>query len=392
MKIVTSISFLFVIFILPLVSVAAADNISHTKHIRWGSKNSPLDGLTITWRGLGTSDKIKWGYSEIFEQGEFTAISRKGYADYFSDYTFPVVKSNSTLYYKIYDSGTDSYGSTQTFKTAPTSSEEPYSIIAMGDSRTYVENWQKVANAANVHDAAAVLFVGDIVNTGGSNSDWDGWFDYGSSIIKDKLFYHTLGNHEIRKGGTSKYINNFVMPEAETGTELYYSFEYRDAIFINLNSEAPDDSTQLVWLQNTLAMNQDKLWKIVWFHCPFYTTGSHADEMNDFFDTWWKAFDDFGVNLIFNGHDHMYERTKPINRNISTTDPVAEYGSESGQGRCQIVTGGAGAPLYDVGSAWWLDNGAKSLHYCKLDFNENNLKISVFNESQDIIDHFILSK
>lgn len=361
-------------------------------HIRWGSKNTPLDGLTITWRSSGTGDKIQWGYTASFEQGEFIPTTYPGYLENFNDYTFPAVTPNSTILYQIYDASVGSYGATQTFDTAPAATGEPYTIIAMGDSRSNVVDWQSIANAANVYDVAAVLFVGDIINDGSVNADWDGWFDYGVDIIKDKLFYHTLGNHETYNGGTTKYLNNFVMPDADTGTELYYSFEYGNAIFINLNSQAAWDGTQLAWLQNTLINNQDKTWKIVWFHRPFYTTGSHAGEMDAYFTTWWQTFDDYGVDLVFNGHDHMYERTKPINRNISTTIPVAEYGSDPGQGRCQIVTGGAGAPLSPVGTAWWLELGASSLHYCKLDIDGIDISITVFDETQTVIDHFTLSK
>lgn len=378
------------VFILLILAFGMLLNAS-TSHIRWGSKDSPLDGLTITWRSSNTGDKIQWGYTTSFEQGEFTPTTYAGYIDNFNDYTFPAVTPNSTILYQIYDADAGSYGSTQTFDTAPVDGE-PYTIIAMGDSRDNITDWQDIANAVNIHDAAAVLFSGDIVGDGSVNNDWDDWFDYGVNIIKDKLFYHTIGNHETYGGGVTKYLNNYVMPDAETGTELYYAFEYGNAIFINLNSEAPGDATQLTWLQNKLAANQDKYWKIVWFHCPFYTSGSHEGEMDSYFNTWWQAFDDYGVDLIFNGHDHMYERTLPINRNVSTTTPVAEYGSEAGQGRCQIVTGGAGAPLYSVNDRWWLDNGVTSLHYCKLDIDGLSITVNVYDETQSVIDQFVLAK
>ena len=66
------------------------------------------------------------------------------------------------------------------------------------------------------------------------------------------------------------------------------------------------------------------------------------------FDSWWQTFDDYGIDMILNGQAHNYQRTKPINRNIDTENPVEKYGSNPEQGRCQINLGGAGAEIEDV--------------------------------------------
>jgi hypothetical protein len=46
----------------------------------------------------------------------------------------------------------------------------------------------------------------------------------------------------------------------------------------------------------------DVKWKIIFFHKPFYTIGTHYGEMDTYFDTWLKAFDDYGVDFVVNGH------------------------------------------------------------------------------------------
>ena len=77
--------------------------------------------------------------------------------------------------------------------------------------------------------------------------------------------------------------------------------------------------------------------------------------MDPYFSTLWKAFEDYRVDMIFFGHTHNYQRSKPINRNISTSLPIGGYGSNPDQGRCEIVTGAAGAPLAGLSPAlWWL--------------------------------------
>jgi hypothetical protein len=85
-------------------------------------------------------------------------------------------------------------------------------------------------------------------------------------------------------------------------------------------------SAQYTWLENDLA-NTDKLWKIVFFHWPPYSTGPHGSYKSVRYALG-PLFAQYGVDLVFNGHDHDYER------------------SIAG-GTVYIVTGGGGAPLYD---------------------------------------------
>ncbi|NOR46329.1 MAG: hypothetical protein GQ534_12145 [Candidatus Delongbacteria bacterium] len=368
---------------------ALTGGVDYAKHIRWGSSDSPLDGLTVTWRSVGSADKIKWGYTTDLLQGEFTASTHAGYEENFHDYNFGTVTPASIIYYQIWDSANSEYGNIKQFNTAPAETD-PYTILAMGDSRTNAASWTSVANAANIHDAAAVVFTSDIVNDGSVFSDWNAWFNAGESFIADKLIYHSTGNHEYYGNGEDIYPNIYVLPENNPeSSELYYSFEYANAVIICVNSETPTNSTMLTWLDNTLAANVSKTWKIVFFHRPFYSTGTHGGEMDSYLDAWWTKFDTYGVDLIFNGHDHIYERSVPINNGSA----VAEYGSEPGQGRCQIITGGAGAPLYAAGNDWFVDNNVENkLHYVKMDVDGVNMTVNVYDNSQSVIDQFVLAK
>jgi hypothetical protein len=362
------------------------------KHIRWGSYGDPLNGLTVTWRNIGSADQIKWGYTTNYEQGTFSATQRSGYADNFFKYTFPSVTPNVTIYYQLYDSQSNAWSSGKSYATAPPVNTTDFSFLAIGDSRSGLNIWNQVSNLANTKNTDFAVFNGDIVNNGGSATDWNNWFDYGQDFIEKNLVYHAMGNHDASSVPT--YQNVFELPKSTpiNGTNLYYSFTYGDAVIISLNSEDPNNTAQYNWLINTLQANSTKKWKIIFFHRPFYTIGNHAGEMNSYFNTWWKAFDDYGVDLILNGHDHMYERTKPINRNISTSSTVTEYGSLPTQGRCQIVCGGAGAPLYSGNSSWFIESFQSIYNFCKLDVTANSLCNTAYDNNGNIIDSFCINK
>lgn len=362
------------------------------KHIRWGSSGDPLNGLTITWRNNSSSDSIKWGYTNAFEKGSFAGTRRNGYEEFFFNYTFPIVTPSSTIFYKLYDSGSHSWGAEKTFSTAKNSDTQNFSFTALGDSRNGLTVWNQVSNLTNDRNSDLSLFMGDIVDDGGSSSNWNNWLNNGVAFLENNVVYHTLGNHEANS--TQTYQNIFELPKVN-GSNLYYSFTYGNAVFICLNSENAGSQAQTDWLINTLSVaniNPDIKWKIIFFHKPFYPIGTQNGPMNPSFGTWWKAFDDFGVDLIINGHYHIYERTKPINRKISTTSPVAEYGSEPGQGRCQIITGAAGAPLSTGALNWAIEVYKSKNNFCMFKINEAVLTGLAYDNYGALIDSFTIDK
>ena len=358
--------------------------------IRFGSSGDPLNGLTVTWKSRGIADKIAWGYTTNFEEGEFQGLKRDHKTSILFDYTFPVLSANSTIHYALYDSKDSIWTEERTFKTASDESNNQFSFTAFGDSRTNPDEWQIISEATLETDFT--LFLGDIVANGAIQSDWDAWFEYGEKFIARELIYHTIGNHDDddSPGGYDNFLNLFTLP----GNELYYSFAYGNAIFICLNSLEAGNQVQYNWLRSTLDENKDQTWKFIFFHKSFFTSPKHTGEMDPYLNTIWKAFDDYGVDLIFNGHTHNYQRTKPINRNIRTTAPVGSYGSLEGQGRCQIVAGSAGAPLAGLASSglWWLETTQNIRHFSNIEIDGELLKFKAMDANHLVFDEFIIDK
>lgn len=349
-------------------------------HIHWGSTDDPHNGLTISWHSTSTSDEIRWGYTASYEQGTFSGVQRSDYSGYLYDYTFPTVNNSAIIHYSIYSNST--WSTDKTYLTSVNPMSTNFTFIAGGDSRTNLNYWQTSANRLSTESVDFHLFLGDHVNTSSSTTDWDNWYTYGVNFLDKNLIYHTGGNHEYG----IIYLNQFVMP----GNERWYSFEFGNALFLCLLSES-DFSTQHTWLVNELSTST-KTWKVVFFHKPFFATGSHANEMNDYRSTWWKAFDDYGVDVVLNGHVHYYLRTKPVNFNISDTTPVDEYGSEAGQGRLQIIAGSYGAPLYSTGSGWFIEENLSTMNYTKFEINDYTLYMDAYNMSGALIDNVSIIK
>ncbi len=367
---------------------------SQAKNFHWETINNTLNGVTITWENSGSNDSISWGYSTSYESGIFAATQVTGYnSNNMFTYTFPVLQPSSTLYYKIYDSSNSSWVEKQ-FTTSVDTSSGIFTFVFGGDCRgdewdfinPYMQDWQNMAPV--IPDADFTIYSGDIVEEGDDASLWDIWLDYGQPFLSDHLTYHCIGNHDNTTG--SHYNTILTLP----GNELYYSFEFGNSIFICLNSENADDTLQDSWLVQTLQTYQNKTWKFVFFHRPFYTIDNHAGEMDNKFDTWWQAFDDYGVDVLITGHSHHYIRTVPINRNIDIDDAVAEYGSEPGQGRLQVVSGGLGAflSLQIEFFTWYSEVIEREFHYCIANVNGNTFSYQAITQDGTIIDEVTLTK
>jgi 3',5'-cyclic AMP phosphodiesterase CpdA len=114
-------------------------------------------------------------------------------------------------------------------------------------------------------------------------------------------FYAALGNHD-------KQTNRMYQPWNMNG-ERYYTYAKKNVRFFVLDSDYIDPK-QLEWLFHELEQSHDD-WKIVYFHHPLYSSGGvHGSEV-DLRQILEPAFLRYGVNVVYSGHDHIYERIKP---------------------------------------------------------------------------------
>jgi hypothetical protein len=126
---------------------------------------------------------------------------------------------------------------------------------------------------------------------------------------------------------------------------------------------------QFVWLVHDLRTNSQPF-TIVFFHHPLYSSGPHGNAT--LLRMIWKPiFEHFTVDIVFNGHDHDYERSV-VN------------------GITYVVTGGGGAPLYDVGHSPWTMYSEKTYHYCLLTANSSLLTFEAIKPDGTVFDSFMI--
>jgi len=242
----------------------------------------------------------------------------------------------STIYsYQVSSGG--ALSNLATLHTAPLE-EEPFRFVVVGDTRTDGDAHQRVIDrVVNTLGYPDLYFnTGDLVEDGGDIGQWGEFFTIESALLAYSPLFPVAGNHDDY-ANDSIYAELFHLPTASSGTEGYYAFTYGNTRFIivDTNDDFTNASTQYQWLEAELiAANANPAIRheIVLFHDPPYTSGAHgAFDVED-----WgpprnhlvPLFTTHGVDVVFNGHDHHYERTDP-----ALTGGVL-----------YVVAGGGGAP------------------------------------------------
>lgn len=92
--------------------------------------------------------------------------------------------------------------------------------------------------------------------------------------------------------------------------ERYYTFRKDDIQFFALDSNYMD-APQLSWLEQNLRSSKAQ-WKICFFHHPLYNEGKMHGPDLDLRNELSPLLKNYGVNVVFSGHEHVYERLKPV--------------------------------------------------------------------------------
>lgn len=226
-----------------------------------------------------------------------------------------------TYCYKV-GNAEDGYSDIATF-TAPADPDDEgaFSFVVSADTQSNTEagysNTKELYDyiAEKESDAAFLIHTGDMVEDGNVSVQWEWFFEAAERLTSSMPMMTTPGNHEgghhDRNLVNYKAHTNFdtlTAPEglSEKTQGTIYSFEYGDALFVCLNTDAGSDDNriQLQFLADQTART-DKTWKIVFMHVPPYDPGNNHYNINN---TIGKYLSDAGVDLVLNGHEHVYAR------------------------------------------------------------------------------------
>jgi predicted phosphodiesterase len=124
---------------------------------------------------------------------------------------------------------------------------------------------------------------------------------YAPLLAAGVRFYAALGNHDQP---TNRAYEPFNM-----GNRRYYTYVRTNVRFFVLDSNYLDP-TQLAWIEGALKAAGEE-WKICYFHHPLYSDGRRHGPEVELREQLEPLFVKYGVDVVFSGHDHIYERLTP---------------------------------------------------------------------------------
>ena len=236
----------------------------------------------------------------------------------------------ATYYYRVGDKDANLWSAAYQFATGDAADgDDAFTFINVNDSQGMVESdYDVYLNTLAQADvtfptAAFTIHAGDFVDDGANEDYWTWALDDEDGVAQGMAMTPAAGNHEAKsevEGITdaNPIVSHFNLANVPQGQDLstgvYYSYVYKNATFVVLNTNDLEgnslSSAQYNWAYDTLA-NADTEWKIVLMHKSPYSNGPHqADDdvlaIRSQINSLAAATD---VDVVLSGHDHVYNRT-----------------------------------------------------------------------------------
>lgn len=245
----------------------------------------------------------------------------------------------TNYYYAIYDGEKrlTPEDKSYRFKTHPArGTSAPLYFWVVGDSGTGGANQAKVHTAMRDYNKAQksqldlYIHVGDMAYGSGTDTQFsERFFRMYEPTLRNTVCWAAMGNHEGKtskgKDGTGPFYDAYICPtrgEAgglPSGKEAYYSFNYGNVHFVVLDSHDLDrrpGGAMARWLKADIEKTKAE-WLIAYFHHPPYTKGSHdsdkESQLIEMREHIMPILEGGGVDVVFTGHSHIYERSMLIN-------------------------------------------------------------------------------
>lgn len=251
--------------------------------------------------------------------------------------------------YRVGDGGAN-MSAVGTFRTSGLTGDA-VKFLFIGDSQAENKSgfaqWGNTLDQAvqDMPDADMLVHAGDMVDKGFEQEQWDWWFEAAQQELMQTTLVPIIGNHEVMgNNGNGDYLAQFHNPQngpADTKGSSF-SFDINNTHFVVLNTEGSEESfkEQAEWLDKDLA-GTDRKWKVLFFHQGPY--GSiYANERAQ--KIWVPVFDKHQVDLVLNGHDHIYMRSFPMKGGKIVPE---------GQGTRYVIGGSSGPKFYSLTERFW---------------------------------------
>ena len=371
----------------------------------------------FTWYA-NTKEKGKFEFAKLNAEKDFkdatvldaTVIEKTNLSGYSSNQvTLDGLEPDTEYMYRF--SNGDAVSEVKTFKTGGTGD---FSFFAAGDpqigSHGYLngkDGWDKTLKLLPELDSSAsfLLSLGDQVDTGKDEEQYDAYIN--REGFNGLTLAPIIGNHDERGNAHEEHFKvSNVQDEGKSNAGSNYYYVYNNTLFICLNSNNKDYAEHKVTIEKAIAENPNVKWRVVTFHHPPYTVASHAldDYITDMRSTLVPILKENKIDLVLNGHDHVYTRThvmdgtKPIIewKDGENKEAPSEYVNP--KGIIYVTTNSAsGSKFYNIKNEDFeysaVKNQEKVPNISNVKVTDNSIEVTTYRTSdKSVVDSFKIVK
>ncbi len=261
-----------------------------------------------------------------------------------------------------------------------------------GSARDY-NVWKNTLDRAlfRFPDAKFLVHTGDMVDMGYLAAQWDMFIGAAQSELLNLPILPVVGNHDTLNRNKTNYnsinfIGRFNLPDsgiAGVPAGTVYSLDYGDLHIAVMNTQCGSSTyrKQAEWLKKDMT-SSSKPWKVVALHRGPY--GATYDT-TDIRKAWTPAFDELGVDLVLQGHDHNYVRSYPMKNGKAVPN---------GKGTIYMVGNTGGVKYYPLAKRPWqaVDLQPKTPMYIAVTVNRTKMTINAYDSKEVLRDTITLTK
>lgn len=247
-----------------------------------------------------------------------------------------------------------------------------FRFAAFGDTRNGHDVHRSLVEHMARENIDFFINSGDLVEFGGDLAQWIRYFNIEAPLMSKTPLFASVGNHD---NSQRLYFRRFFLRGSHASQSRYDVQDWGDVRIVLLDSEIEirEGSDQYIFLEKALreAVENNQL-IVLSLHYPPYSSGEHGSnpEIREVLAPIAKKY---GVEVILAGHDHNYERTKPIN------------------GTTYIVAASGGAPIRRVIPSDFTAEFRTEPHYVLFDVTEGQLVGRAINLQGEVFDDFIIT-
>lgn len=327
-----------------LMMVVVGLNVIHAEEIfSWSPRlgNVTTNSIEVTYLTSSEADTyVQYALKADYDAGKGWSGKTEATKGTLFRLALKGLTPNSQYVYQVVVNGKPA-SDVHSFFTAPEGSIE-FTFVAYGDTRDHQTNHKLLADkiAVDPTQPRLAFHVGDLV---GNAAQANLWPDFSMAIKElgaSMPYYAAIGNHEYFH---RNYYDNLALPQTGGGqfNSEWYSFDYAGVHFIVLdtnildkyvNKDVPNAvEQQYEWLLKDLEAHKETKWIVAVFHHPIYSS-HYRSRYPQLQEQLIPIMDRYGVDLVLNGHNHIYERVLSGGRNYITTgaggapfDYVSDY-------------------------------------------------------------------